>query len=130
MTQDDIDLLIGAMRAHGVTRLEWANTRRGSRLSLSLPADAAAPAPPPPVPALAVTSPGIGRFEPRGGDDGLPALTAGDAVRAGEPLGYIAQGAVRQPLIAPAAGRPGPLPEPGRVFGHGDRVAELERRPA
>jgi hypothetical protein len=131
MTPDEIDLLIAAMRANGVTRLEWTQHRKGTELCLTLPEGEGAPPAPPAAEVAgrtrAVTSPGIGRFVPRGGDDGLAPLAAGATVRKHEPLGYVAQGAVLQILTAPEDGiLAGGLPEAGRVLGYGEKLLELE----
>ncbi|HSF64944.1 MAG TPA: hypothetical protein VLA78_11180 [Paracoccaceae bacterium] len=123
----EMDLLVAAMRRHGVTRLEVAHHRRGWRIDLALPeGGGVSEAPPSPAPVV-VASPGIGTFAPRGGDDGLPELAPGAAVMAGEVLGYVAQGPVRQIIAAPGAGTlRGPLPEAGQVCGFGDGLFEME----
>jgi hypothetical protein len=133
MTRDEISLLIKAMRANGVTRLEWSRKRKGTTLRLSLGDDTGAThrshaTETPPIPALVIKSPGIGRFVPRGTDDGLKALAPGDRVGVGEPLGYIAQGeGILQLVVAPANGRFCGMARAGdHVFGFGDEVLELE----
>lgn len=134
MTRDEIDRLITAMRAHGVTHLEWAQSRKGQALCLTLPETAAeAPLPPAPVagPQVTARAPGLGQFLPRGGDDGLPPLLPGQPVQQGEVLGYLAQDAWAQVLAAPTAGSViAPLPVAGQIFGHGDPVITLEGTPA
>lgn len=128
MTYSDITQLIAAMRANGVTRLEWDNLRKDHRLCLTLPdGPPQPPALPPAAPPLQhVRAPAIGHFVARGGEDGLPPLTDTAAVQTGEPLGYIAQGAVLHLLTAPCAGHlASDLPEVGEVFGYGDIVFDL-----
>lgn len=136
LTQEDMDLLIDAMRANGVTRLEYAHHKRRLYLNLSLPAAQAAAVAPKvlqgtsrAILSMAVKSPGIGRLVARGAHDGLPALLPGSAVSEGEPLGYIAQGPVLQLLVAPQDGTlSGAFPAEGQTFGFGDTVFEMEQR--
>lgn len=121
----ELDRLLDAMRRTGVTLLEIEGEQELLRLALP----ASAPLAPQPRTAPA-RSPDIGRFRPRGGDDGLAALAPGDAVRAGEILGYVAGGAVCVPVIAPAAGRiSAGMPETGALLGYGDTVFTLEITP-
>lgn len=127
MTQDEMARLIAAMRAHGVTRLELSQPGKGRMLCLAL-ANAASP---PQLPASprrrTVLSPGIGRWVPLREGDGLSPPEIGASLRAGDPLGHVAQGAVLQIVAAPCAGRlASPLPEAGHVCGHGDPLAEIE----
>ncbi len=131
MTRDDIDLVIDAMRRHGVTRLEYAHARKGRQLCLTLPEGTVAqPQPAAQSPLLPVTSPGIGQFTPRGLDDGLPPLLPGANVRAAEVLGYIAQGSALLILSAPQDSTlSGDLPAQGALFGYGDTVLQLEVQP-
>lgn len=131
MTRDDIDLVIAAMRRHGVTRLEYAHARKGRQLCLTLPEGTLAqPQTAAPIPMLPVTSPGIGRFTPRGQDDGLPPLLPDAPVRADEVLGYIGQGGALLILSAPQDGTlSGDLPAQGALFGYGDTVLQLEVQP-
>ena len=120
----ELDQLLGAMRRTGVTLLEVEGAQE--LLRLALPASSTAALAPQPRTAPA-PSPDIGRFRPRGGDDGLAPLAPGDAVRAGDILGYVASGALCVPVIAPTAGRIGAaMPEPGAVLGYGDTVFTLE----
>lgn len=128
MTYPDIKALIAAMHATGVTRLDWEHLRKGHRLCLTLPDTPSLPPARPVATPLRprVLSPAIGRFVARGGEDGLGPLPTGGAVQAGEPLGYIAQGAVLHVLAAPCAGwLSDGLPGEGQIFGHGDVVIEL-----
>ena len=126
--RSDLDRLVGAMRAHSVTTLEIDT--KGERLRLVLPA--AAPSSPLPVdlpkaPPLAAKSPCIGTFLRRGSDDGLAPLAAGDPVVEGDVLGYVCQGLVRVPVIAPAAGHlEGDMPEEDAVVGYGDPLFSVD----
>lgn len=126
----DLSRLMAAMRRHGVTRL--ALEEAGAVLELGLapgPAPALAPAAEPaPVPQRQpALSPAIGHFLPRGQDDGLAPLAAGDGVGAGETLGYVTLGAFRVPVTSPAAGRIARLhATAGQVTGHGDTLFEIE----
>lgn len=128
MTFTDITRLIDAMRANGVTRLEWEHLRKGTRVCLTLPEAAGPPsALPKPGPVrISVAAPTIGTFVARGGDDGMSALAEAASVQPGEPLGYIAQGPVLHLLTAPCAGTLlAGLPANGQIFGYGDTVLEL-----
>lgn len=123
--RSEIDQLLSAMRANGVTRLSLR--RKGKRLRLVLDGTVS-PAPTVTLPhTVSVKSPSIGAFQPRGEDDGLPVLEPGAMVSAGELLGYIAQDPVRLPILADTAGRlQGPLPAPGDLAGYGDPLFTLE----
>jgi acetyl-CoA carboxylase biotin carboxyl carrier protein len=127
LTQDDLDRLIDAMGRTGVTFLDIEGEDIRLRLALA-PTLATAANPAPPAARLEqVRSPGIGTFAPRGSDDGLPSLSPGGTVSKGEVLGYLARGAVRLPITAPAAGILGSeLCDAGTLLGHGDPVFELE----
>ncbi|MDQ7262511.1 hypothetical protein NM680_11965 [Paracoccus sp. PS-1] len=129
--KQDLTRLLDAMRAHGVGTLEIEGGDMFLRLVLPAgPAPAAAAQAQPATATAAARSPDIGRFLPRGSDDGLPVLAPGDAVRTGELLGYVAQGAVRAALTAPADGTiASQIPESGTLFGHGDTVLTLETKP-
>lgn len=129
-SQSDLDQLLSAMRANGITRLDVRD--RDKHLRLDLPPGAAPAAPPTAAidnapRTLAVHSPCIGRFLPRGGDDGLPLLEPDAEVTADEVLGYVGDGEARAILAAPAGGRLwGVAPAPGTVLGHGDTVFTME----
>jgi len=128
LSPEALDRLVDAMRRTGVTELSLAGD--GDALTLKCAAPTlpvlAVPAPAKPAP-IAVKSPGLGRFVPRGAEDGLSVLAPGDRVAAGEILGHLALDEVRLPVISPAAGRlAGAFPETGRVTGHGDVLFHLE----
>lgn len=124
-SQTELDQLIAAMAATGTTTL--AVKASGKKLRLTLPAGAAPRPEPAPTPVAKITSPGIGLFRPCGMDDGLAALQPQAAIRPGEILGYVAQGAVLIAIRAPSAGwLAAPLPEPGQTCGHGDFLFTLE----
>jgi hypothetical protein len=124
---EQVDQLIAAMRETGTTRLDMSRGERRLVLELGEIADGPALAMPAQRQTHPVSSPGLGVFVPRGGDDGLPLLAPGTAVIADEVLGYIAQGSLHQILTAPVAGTlTGPLPDTGKLFGHGDCVLTLE----
>lgn len=126
--RDDLDHLLQAMRRSGVTSLKIEG--QGQNLTLALPATAPVAAPAKPRPALPALSPDIGQFRPRGQDDGLSAITAGDPVSAGEVLGYVATGAVLAAILAPGDGRIcAPIPETGAICGYGDVLFTLEVTP-
>lgn len=126
-TQPEIDRLIAAMTANGVTSLDLECDADSLRLELPIvvaPVTAAAPAPARRAP---VKSRSIGRFAPRGVDDGLPALIIPTTVQSGDILGYISQGAVRVPVTAQASGRiTTDAPSSGTVFGFGDEIFSME----
>lgn len=125
-TEPEMDRLLDAMRANGVTWLEIAGDDALLRLSLP-PSTAAHSAPPAPPALIAATSPEIGSFLPRGSDDGLAALALGQDVQAGEVIGYVTRGDIRAAVTAPVAGRiAGDLPATGTLIGYGDTIAELE----
>lgn len=129
-SQSDLDRLLAAMRASGISRLDVRDGRKHLRLDLpsgviAPPEQATAQDAVPQT--LAVHSPCIGRFVPRGGDDGLPPLEPDIEVTAEEVLGYVCDGAARAILAAPDEGRlRGTLPAPGAVIGHGDTVFTME----
>lgn len=129
-TQAELDRLIDAMRTNSVTSLEVDSDDMS--LELHLPVTAAASVTPSePIaqkPAQQVVkSPGIGTFLPRGQDDGLDGVEPQTEISAGDTLGYIVQGVVRVPIIAPTEGRTtGPTPSEGAIFGYGDVVFNLE----
>lgn len=132
-SQTDLDRLIDAMRANAVTSLEVE--AQGDTLKLDLaavqshdaPASVAAPVPSKTAQNLTAKSPCIGRFVPRGDDDGLDALAPATTVAAGDTLGYIVQNQARALIIAPNAGTViGDTPPTGTVFGYGDVVFQLE----
>ena len=126
MTQDDMARLIAAMRAHGVTRLELSQPRKGRMVCLTL-GDTPVPQHPATPRRHAVLSPGIGRWVPLGRGDGLSPPGTGALLRAGDPLGHVAQGGVLQIVVAPCGGRlASALPDAGHVCGHGDPLAEIE----
>ncbi|RDD68609.1 hypothetical protein [Paracoccus versutus] len=129
--KQDLARLLDAMRAHGVGTLEIEGGDMFLRLALPAgPAPATAAEAKPATATAAACSPDIGTFLPRGSDDGLPAIAPGDAVRDAELLGYVAQGAVRAAVTAPADGIiASGIPAPGTLFGHGDPVLTLETRP-
>ncbi len=125
--QSELDRLVSAMRANGVTSLQIDGG--GDRLRLVL-------APPPTHPdvvaprfpaRIAAKSNGIGVFLARGSDDGLPLLAPSADVEPDEILGYLCRGAVRGLITAPAAGRlVGDPPQEGALFGYGDSVFQIE----
>lgn len=127
---DDTQLerLLQAMRQSGVSLLEIEGDQGLLRLSLPLAAPQPMAAPAPATPATETArSPEIGRFLPRGGDDGLAALAPGDAVQAGETLGYVLRGSLRAAITAPRHGRiAADLPLPDAILGYGDPVFTLE----
>ena len=130
--QTDLDRLITAMRATGVTTLQAESN--GDQLCIVLapghtPCGAAASASAQPE-TMAAKSQGIGTFVPRGIDDGLPPLAPSAEVQPDEILGYVCQGPVRGLVTAPAAGRLiSTPPESGTVFGYGDTVFQMEVKP-
>lgn len=131
---DELDQIVAAMRLNGVRRLDLRDGRSGLRFDLGEGSTQPAVAAPTAVSAaparagIAVRSPGIGTFCPRGADDGLPALEPDQKIAEGEVLGYLGQGAVRLLVTAPAAGRLcTDMPAAGTVFGFGDTVLTLER---
>lgn len=129
-TQAELDLLIKAMRANGVTSLEVDAQDRKLKLDLApVQSDAAqSPSSAPVTTRFALAkSPCIGHFVPRGEDDGLPSLTPASLVEAGETLGYIVQRHALALITAPAAGTvTGDIPLSGAVFGYADVVFSLE----
>lgn len=126
-TQAELDRLIDAMRANAVTLLEVTGPDAELKLGLSAAADIAPRAPKAPR-RIAAHSPCIGRFVPRGAQDGLSPLGACANVQAGDTLGYIAQRQALALVVAPADGTlVADMPPPeGTVFGYGDVVFELE----
>lgn len=133
LTQDDLDRLIDAMRQNGVTSLNIeGHDGKGAATKLRLALAAVSRAPSEPTPSdnarrIPVSSPGIGTYAPRGEGDGLDTLTTGAAVAQDEVLGYVARGAVRMPLVAPASGHLICADvESGTLIGYGDPVFELE----
>lgn len=129
-TQTELDRLIDAMRANGVSSLEVE--AQDQQLHLDL---APAPFPEVPLPTVApvsarvvpAKSPCIGRFVPRGIDDGLMHLESAQKVEAGETLGYVVQQHARAVVTAPAAGTLiGDAPQSGTIFGYGDTIIRLE----
>lgn len=126
MTKDDMARLVAAMRLHRVTRLELSQPRKGVKVCLTL-ADATTGPPLVAPRRQAVLSPGIGLWVPLGRGEGLPPPAVGDRLRAGDPLGHVAQGAVLQIVAAPCAGHlASALPAAGYLCGHRDRLAEIE----
>lgn len=128
-SQDELDRLIDAMRANGVTSLELEAQDQSLQLDLaaSYPSPAA-PAAPPAVQEIPAKSPCMGRFIARGDDDGLSALERGSSVTTGETLGYIATGLLRALILAPATGRLSEaLPATGTIFGFGDKIISMEK---
>lgn len=132
-SQTDLDRLIDAMRANAVTSLEVE--AQGDTLKLDLaavqshdaPVSVVALAPSKTAQNVSAKSPCIGRFQPRGDDDGLRALVPATVVAAGDTLGYIVQKHARVLVIAPSAGAViGDIPPTGTVFGYGDVVFQLE----
>lgn len=128
-SQSDLDQLLAAMRANGVTRLDLR--ARGKRLRLDLPAGTVPSGPSTPQasapPSIPAQSPGIGRFLPRGGGDGLPDLAPDTTVVRGEVLGYVCQGDARAIVQAPESGRlRGKAPATDEVLGFGDTVFTVE----
>lgn len=125
-SQTDLDRIVAAMRANGVTSLDLRGKRDRLRLALGAVGDVLPPAPAAPK-TLTVKSPGIGQFLPRGGDDGLPVLGPDATVTEGEVLGYLCQGPARMPLCAPADGAlRGTPPARDSVLGYGDILFTLE----
>lgn len=127
--QSDLDQLLAAMRANGVSRLDVRSN--GKHLRLDLPSTAMPPAwsdaPSRELRRISVKSPGIGRFLPRGEDDGLPVLEPGVAVTKGDILAYVRLGDVRLVVAAPDHGRfHDGAPSPGAVVGYGDTLFTLE----
>lgn len=128
ISQVELDRIVDAMAATGVTFLEIS----GKTTKLRLSRDASAPARPrtnsEPAPTrTALHSPGIGRFQPRGGDDGLAKLDDSTFILAGEVLGYVAQGDVLIPIAAPSPGRlTETRPVEDTLVGYGDILFELE----
>jgi hypothetical protein len=121
----DLDRLLAAMRANGVESLTLET--QDERLELGLFA-ATAPAVVAAAPAQhAAKAEALGRFLPRGGEDGLPVLKDGATVQADELLGYLAQGDLLSLISSPVAGKLlGDLPQAGAVFGYGDAVFNIE----
>lgn len=133
LTQDDLDRLIDAMRQNGVTSLDIeGHDKEGEMTKLRLALAPAARAPSEVTPSanakrIPVSSPGIGTYAPRGAGDGLDTLSTGAVVAQDEVLGYVARGAVRMPMVAPASGRLICADvETGTLIGYGDPVFELE----
>ncbi len=126
-SRTDLDRIVDTMERCGVTSLTVEGD--GIALSLCRPASAAAPAEEAPLsaPATTVKSPAIGTYLPRGAQDGLAPIATGHAVKAGDVLGYICQGAARIPVSAPIDGvLSGQWPETGGVIGYGDGLIALE----
>ncbi|RPE66555.1 biotin carboxyl carrier protein [Pacificibacter maritimus] len=128
--QADLDRLIDAMRANGVSSLEVKSADQSLQLDLEHQAhpSALSQAPAPvQVQTKSAKSPCIGRFLPRGVDDGLAEIGTDTEVQAGDTLGYIEYGVARAVVGAPVAGRVmQAAPESGTVFGFGDVVFNLE----
>lgn len=126
LTRDELDRLIDAMGKNGVTFLDVEG--EATKLVLSVPpAILGAPQLVPPEKLIPSPSPGIGRFAPRGADDGLNAIATGESVTKDEVLGYVTRGAVRLPILAPVGGRLASIaPDSGALIGHGDAVFHLE----
>ncbi|MDO6729781.1 hypothetical protein Q4577_07110 [Marinovum sp. 2_MG-2023] len=124
--QSDLNRIVAAMRANGVTSLALRDNHNKLHLDLAAGVD---PAPQTPAKPLSrdIKSPGIGRFSPRGGDDGLPRLDPATPVSLGEVLGYLGQGSVRLALCSPDHGALcGPTPDEGQILGFGDVLFTLE----
>ena len=128
-SQDELDRLIEAMRANGVTSLELEAQDQSLQLDLAATySSPAAPAAAPAVQDVAAKSPCMGRFIARGDDDGLSALDLGSSVTTGETLGYIATGLLRALILAPTTGRLSEaLPATGTIFGFGDKIISMEK---
>ena len=130
VAQEDLDRLIDAMRANGVTQLDIEGEGVAFRLALDATPPTVARAAQPRASKIPVKSPAIGTFVARGDDDGLTPLEEGAQTQHGEILGYIAQGMVRLPIIAPASGRlVGTQPDHGKLLGYGDVIFQLEAEP-
>ena len=127
-SQAELDRLIDAMRSNGVVALKVES--KGEVFSLNLEGAVSSTArlsPEPKTVRKAAKSPSIGRFLPRGADDGLSSLSRSEKVGAGDTLGYITQSHIRAMVIAPADGiLTSDVPDEGTVFGHGDVVFNLE----
>ena len=123
----DTDRLIAAMRAHGVGLLKIKRNGQSLRLVIAEQAAPTVPVAAPVALRIPVHSPDIGRFLPRGTDDGLAPLRSGDAVQPHEVIGYVCNGPVRAIVTPPKAGRMiTDLPEGDRFFGFGDTIIELD----
>ena len=128
--QEDLDRLVDAMIANGVTHLDVEGDGMAFRLTLGATPPAATPAAQPSAPKIPAQSMTIGTFRPRGDDDGLAPLTKGAQIKLGDVLGYVAQEAVRLPVIAPVTGRlVSTPPDQGTLLGYGDVIFELEVEP-
>ncbi|AQZ51070.1 hypothetical protein [Martelella mediterranea] len=85
---------------------------------------------PAPTTRVSVRSLALGLFQPCGDDDGLSAVSFGSSVRAGQIIGYVADGCVRAPIEAPASGViASDIPASGTVVGYCDILFELEAQP-
>lgn len=129
-TQTELDRLIQAMRANAVTSLEVESGGISLHLNFPIsvtPAVALPTSTPPSVDKSIVKSPCIGRFLPRGEDDGLDVLNVASAIQTGEILGYIIHGTARTCVLAPVDGKLAcDLPQEGTIFGYGDTIFSLD----
>lgn len=129
-TKAELDRLIHAMRANAVTSLEVDFDGMSLQLNFPISATPTAALPtstPPSVDKKIVKSPCIGRFLPRGEDDGLNALNAASAIQTDEILGYISHGTARTCVLAPVDGKlVCDIPQEGAVFGYGDTIFSLD----
>jgi hypothetical protein len=131
LPQEELDRLVDAMLTNGVTYLAIDGRKINLRIALD-PSMAevgklAERVSGPVASRARAYSPGIGIFHPRGYGDGLTAL-AGDApVARGDVVGYLSQGSLRIPIVAPTTGKlASPLPADGSNLGYRDVVIEME----
>jgi len=127
-TQPDLDRLIHAMRAHGVTLLSVDTDDDALTLELAAAPSANTAAPvPAPVKQVPAKSPCIGRFMTRGTDDGLTELDTTSPITSGDTLGYIVRGQTRAVVGAPIDGvLASDVPDAGTLFGFGDVVFTMK----
>ena len=126
--QRELNGLVEAMRASGVTTLDVKNSRQ--RLRVVLPElDSLCPklSGLPKLLRDTAKSPAIGTFLRRGIDDGLQPLKSGMHVETGDILGYVCHGLIRVVISASFSGVLCDLgPKNGAALQVGDTVFNLE----
>lgn len=126
-SDSDLERLVAAMRANQVSRLEIKRERGSLRLQLPEELCVVALTEPTKTRLEPVKSPDLGRFLPCNAAEGVTPPVPGQPVQKMQILGYVEDGPLRVPLIAPAAGiLVRALCEEGQVVGHGDVLFEIE----
>ena len=121
MTLDEIETLALRMRAQGLDELEYSS----GGTSIVLRSRAVAEIPPPPR--KLAKAPMFGHFLPIHPQRQAPEVMPGDAVEAGQFLGFVDAGGVLHPVTAPVAAVVGRiLPEAGALVGYGEAIVELD----